>query len=368
MSKLSNKVLVGICAFCMVLSAILGWYSLRQFNNSNRQIKDIRIKNNLLKKNIEDKETQIAELSEKISANNSKISEFENLEKQVRDSKADVEIEAMLKTLQGYQIANIDFNLRDVIPKITSEKENYYEPLRSLYYSDEKLSTEDQSVNILISSIGFNDSYLSDISNKISKYNFNLYKDMGILKFYESNNNSYLKYFLNNYINDKYDENYLNAEKKQEIQDILSLKSDFINYFSATGFIGDSSIEKLKEEKNLHSVNFNEISDENSQNMLKDDYIFLLDTLSQNINSVDGFEILEKDYKSEHGYDLKFFKKGDRCFIIEKVSDDHRELHFYNILGNPVFKVDLENLNTVSFSPDMIDEQYNKSKELYDML
>ncbi|MDO5041492.1 MAG: hypothetical protein Q4D95_05325, partial [Peptoniphilus sp.] len=204
--------------------------------------------------------------------------------------------------------------------------------------------------------------------NKVSKYNFNLYKDMGILKFYGNNNNSYLKYFLNNYINDKYDKDYLDAEKKKEVQDILNLKSDFINDFSAIGSIADSSIKKLKEEKNLYSVNFNGISDENSQNMLKGDYIFLLDTLSQNINSIEGFEILEKDLKSEYGYDLRFFKKSNRCFIIEKVSDDNRELHFYNILGQPVFKVNLENLSTVSFSPDIVDEQYNKSKELYDML
>ncbi len=368
MSKLSNKVLIGISVFCIVLSIILAWYSLKQFNSSNRQIKELRIKNNLLKKDISDKEVQIIKLSEKICADNSKISQLDDLEQQVSGSKVNIDISKMIETLQKYQISDIDFNLKDIIPKITSEKEIYYEPLRSLYYNDEKLSAEDQSVNILISSIGFNDSYLSDISNKIDKYNSSLYKDMGILKFYETNNNSYLKYFLNKYINENYSENYLNKEKKGKAQDILNLKSDFINDFLVIGSVSDLSISKLKEEKNIYSVNFSEISDKNSQNMLKDDYIFLLDTLSQNINVLDDFEILEKDYISEYGYYLRFFKNKNRCFIIEKISDDNRELHFYNILGQPVFKVNLSSLNSVSFSPDTIDAQYNKSKELYDML
>lgn len=310
----------------IIISVVITLFSIQDNKKLDKTYLELSSENSTLTKKLEDKKSSAKSLQEEINLKKSKIDGIDNEITKfgvMTDKKNKISNmkEELLNTHIKLQDNNFDFSYSNF------ESTNNIKPLDSYFFDENKTEGDDKD-NIIFLPLAINSYINEDLNYEISRNNYRVVQNLGILEYIESGDNYLVKSILlndssnsevlkkrNNYLSElnKY---YLNA-----YDNIFSDKEMTRNYI-------DNRMKLLGSSADDEKIDL-ETKDINKINALD---AFCIDLLNSSCNHLNGFNISEND-------GIRQLKKSDFVLMSEKIDDKEINLTFFNINNGKIFEI-----------------------------
>lgn len=322
--KYKNRFLISL--IFIIISVVLTFFAINDGKKINKSYLQLSSDNSNLKEKLDDSQKTQKSLDEEINSKKSKIEGIDNESNKfgVMSAKKDEIMrmkEELLNTHMAFQNNNFDFYYSH------NNSNNALTPLNGIFF-DEALKNEDRIDNLIVLPIIIN-SYTNEYLNyEISRNNFKVIENLGILDYVENGDNYLVKSILlndssnsdilkkrNSYLillNSRYLNAYRNIyEEVTSSQIFINNSKDYLNHN-----LKDSTIPiEEKDKKKIDVLN-----------------AFCIDLLNSSSNQLNDFSITESN-------GFKQFKRNDFVLMTEKVDDKLINVNFFNEECGSIYEV-----------------------------
>ncbi len=375
MKRLSNKSLLIVTIIALVVSVCIISLSYTYMEGKGNNVELLKNDNNIIKGKIEEKNANIEILNEKNKSLSDKISKVKDLEKKLSTNSNDLDLASLIKLYDDSRISDINVNMSNMRIEYLENEPKDKKTIKTIYYNGDPAPEESYYGNLIIGSFLFADSYYTDISENIVEDNNRINKYIGTFKYLDKTENFYIKYLLYNNLEQKgLLKNNIDLSLSDFSKDLILLKKYYMGLYSLSnytelltkGSMGSNS-STLGMEIKKFSLDENLKLDKDIYKKILDNYLFLIDTYSENANYISDIDIFTSPY--EDGKNLKFMADSDKkIFLIEEISSDGKScLYFYDSLQKPLYKIDLNTIEEEYIQNNSNNKDYQKSSKLLEV-
>ena len=343
MRDLNNKKLITISFISIILALIIFYFSFASISTINSNVSSARKELKKTKKEIELKKSNIESLDGKLETLECQKTEAEKLEKELETANYKIDFSNAMDNLDQNKVSFINADLNSMIQAKESEK---------------------SGTDILISSLLFLDTYYTGISEKIVENNNRIEKLRGYLSYKDISENSLLKYKFYENMDSNLLLNKLDQENIDFASNLVFLKEGFLNTYLVSLKNPESEIVKadlFNLNKEDHLFNGKALStNQKAYTRLIDSYVFLVDSYAENYDFLDQINF-KKSSDTEKDTLNAIIMGKDKIVRIEKEdADANYEYFYYGSYENPLYSIDTDNLNTVYYDKNNMDQDYKQ--------
>ncbi|WP_039856633.1 hypothetical protein [Peptoniphilus sp. oral taxon 386] len=384
MKNLSNKFLFLILLTMLLTSFALGYFGYINLKKVNSVQLVYKEKNKTLKEDIKLKEDNINSIKSKLDLLKEQVKEINEIDNKY----SKIQLPDSESSVMGYEsyILKIFKPNYDISRyKSISEKTNSYRKLIATFFGDDEvMDLEEAKSNILIGNILMNDKIFSYLNEKVVENNNRIFKKIGLYKYLEKTNNFFIKYVIFEKISEEKSsqvEAYTPLEMKEFSSNILYLKDELIGIYDNVLYPDEKNILYLNDIKNAvneekKSINYTDNFKKYSYSIdtIKDMYNCMtlsIDINSQNIDYLNGYDILDKTFEIENNIQVLRYLTDNRkrLYLIEERSNGKPiKLVYFSASGKPYFELDIQNYKGIYFNFEKTKEiknKYNEAIKLY---
>ena len=347
MRNLNNKKLITISFISTILALIIFYFSFASISTINSNVSSARKELKKTKKQIELKKSNIESLDEKLKILKDQKTEAEKLEKELENANYSVDFSNAIAGLDQNKISFINTDLNAMIQAKESEK---------------------SGTDILISSLLFLDSYYTNISEKIVENNNRIEKLRGYLSYKDISENSLLKYKFYENMDSNLLLNKLDQENTDFASNLVFLKEGFLNTYLVSLKNSESEIVKsdiFNLNKEDHLFKGKTLStNQKAYTRLIDSYVFLLDSYAEDYEALDQISFKKSSDKSKDTLNALLMGKDKIVRIEKEDANANYKYFYYGSYGNVLFSIDTDNLNTIYYDKNNMDQDYKQALNL----
>lgn len=310
----------------IIISVVITLFSIRDNKKFDKTYLELSSENSALTKKLEDEKSSEKSLKEEISLKKSKI---EGIDSEItkfgvmtdKRNKISNMKEELLNTHIKLQENNFDFSYSNF------NDTNNIKPLDS-YFFDEDMTEEDDKDNIIFLPIALNSYINEDLNYEISRNNFRVVQNLGILDYIENGDNYLVKSIL---LNDSSNSEVL----KKRNNYLLELNKFYLSAYENIFFEKEMTSSYIDNRmKILNSPDYDEAIELETKDMNRINALdaFCIDLLNSSSNHLKDFSISEND-------GIRQLKRKDFVLMSEKINDKEINLTFFNKNNGKIFEI-----------------------------
>ncbi|MGI5949322.1 hypothetical protein [Peptoniphilus sp.] len=310
----------------IIISVVITLFSIRDNKKFDKTYLELSSENSALTKKLEDEKSSEKSLKEEISLKKSKI---EGIDSEItkfgvmtdKRNKISNMKEELLNTHIKLQENNFDFSYSNF------NDTNNIKPLDS-YFFDDNMTEEDDKDNIIFLPIALNSYINEDLNYEISRNNFRVVQNLGILDYIENGDNYLVKSIL---LNDSSNSEVL----KKRNNYLLELNKFYLSAYENIFFEKEMTSSYIDNRmKILNSPDYDEAIELETKDMNRINALdaFCIDLLNSSSNHLSDFSISEND-------GIRQLKRKDFVLMSEKINDKEINLTFFNKNNGKIFEI-----------------------------
>lgn len=310
----------------IIISIVITLFAIRDNKKLDKTYLELSSENSILTKKLEDKKSSEKSLKEEINLKKSKI---EGIDSEITKFGVMSDKKNKISNMKD-ELLQIHIKLQD--NKFDFSYSNFGEnnnikPLES-YFFDKSANEQDIRDNITFLPIVMNSYINEDLNYEISRNNFKVLQNLGILEYIESGDNYLVKSIL---LNDS--SNYDTLKKRNNY--LLELNKYYLNAYGNIFYEDEFSKKYIDNRMKIldESLNGEEVELESKEmNEINLIDAFCIDLLNSSSNNLKNFSVSENDA-------IKQLKRGDFVLMSEKLDDKEINLTFFNKNNGKIFEI-----------------------------
>lgn len=368
MKNLNSKTHILISSVFLIISMSIIFISFKNINNISKEDKLYKNQNKILKENIKNTEDEINNINSKLISIkdqkdkiNKKSDEFSSLNLNISEEDLNKKLLVSFPTILDV----------DRVNKVSKDGDRYRK-LNTAFFNDYEVSSTEETIsNVYINSLIANNLLNSKLNKEIEDYNKEIYKIIGIKKYYELTNNFLVKEYITKNYSTVRDESYKNIGIKEK--EILNDKKLFINYYDALLYPGENNLSYLNTLNNnlameIEKNSFNKF-DKVMDKKLFNQMIFSFDVFSENVDYMLGYNIVDRTYETDSGVLVLRTLQDNRGRILvieDRLDGKAINLNYYDASGEVFAQMDIDNYKVYYLQETFVKDRYEKAKNIYE--
>ncbi|MDQ0275247.1 putative nuclease with TOPRIM domain [Peptoniphilus koenoeneniae] len=359
---MKNRMPLIISSVFIIISMLLGFFSYKSYSEYSEKIAFEKTQNEKLKNELKTRTSEYEKFEEELKELEEKKLKIGEKSKELDAINIAIDGEAGIKDLKTSAINFIGANFDIDRIKSLADRGFKLKSLNSTYYDNSSVgSIEIAKINLVYNAIKFNFEAINGMNEKITVQNNMLKKREGVFNYFKNSNYLIKNYLYKGIISNKKKGNlkYNSEDFKKSNTNILALKKSLISMYDTllmptqkNASYLNLELSKLEAEKNnsktvLENAKFSE--DENKRlKRIYDTMIFGIDTLSQNVDYLNNYDILDKTFaKDGKNIVVRYLldERGRVSLIQEKIPSQLTNLYYFASDGSPFAATNLNNFN-----------------------
>lgn len=357
---MKNKVVILLTVLFLSISGILIYLTYRNYGNLGGAINSLKAENVELKNKIEEASKNLSQIDSETSSINAKLDSIKKKEEELKNYENILDTNSKIFELSNYYLRFINLKLDYSMQNELKDVSSNLKLLESSYYDESIVKSKNEAKqNAIYISLKTSYDATRSTNEKIAELSHVIKKREGMIKLLNDNNFFFRERAFKgiDQYKKKYDATFEPKDFLKRVTSILNLKIEAINLYDNVliakpeniNFVSALRDKQMEEISKLGSLpSMSGTKDEVSKiNAIKDSMIFGLDTISQNINYLNGYNILDRTITDgSKNIVLRYLFDGrGRILIIQEKKEGVANLYYFGSDGMPFGVTNLKEFN-----------------------
>lgn len=354
---MKNRIAIIFISFFLIASSILSYFCYKNYEGLGSLINTEKSNKTSNEKKIEELDKKISDLNNEKEAISNKIKSISEEASKLSQYENFVDTKSLIFELDDYYLSFINLKIDNEIQKKLKGDSSNIKNIETTYFDNSSVNSKVIAErNETYVSLKTSYDATNKINEKVAELSHVLKKREGMIKLLDDTNFFFRDRAAKGIAEykSKYSASFKPEDFASRVSNILNLKSNAIGLYDNILYAANENLEFVN---NLRENQINEVSrigklptiDSKNNNggeieNQKNSMIFALDTISSNINYLDGYNILDRTVNENNkNIVLRYlFDNRGRILIIQEKSTGVANLYYFGSDGLPFAMTNLK--------------------------